>query len=586
MRTRFMTRLVMVASLLASGQALAQPQPPRLPDFQRGQVLTADELNRIVGQVNRNTNASGGRGAGTTHTVDCNAGETVQSKMDEAQPGDTIMITGTCNEAVVVNKDDITLDGGDTAVIDAMDFDAPTISINGYQNVVIKGLTVQNGLSGVRLAESAVAWLEDVTALGSRSKSGYESGNGIVAYTSSTVVLTGAVVANDNAAHGIGAGSASTVAVLGNYVVEGNRSPRVSIAASGNGGHGIDIQGNSVLVAHSAYAEYATIHAKNNAGAGIAVSLGASASLYSGTTVEATGNGGNGLEVGGSSSAAFYGWGSQSRGVTGVFNDNGGNGIFLWNSSSLAVWDDGAAVNITATNNAGSGLAIVNGSSANFDSPASPPPSKLIFNDNGGDGISADNNAMIHSKVPVEAKNNDYEGVDAWGGSSITFHAPTVTDNDGHGIEVNGNSSASINGATVTGNATWGVGVANTSTAILSGCDITNNGGDGLHTGNNSTVQFYDLTITGNAGHGIAAYNHSFVQSYEDAGSSVTDNGQHGVNAWNGASVQLWRPTITGNSDGDVNVSFGSRFAFYGGTVGDIYCDDSVLSQGDFLCPE
>ena len=163
MRTRFMTTLVMVASLLASGQALAQPQPPRLPDFQRGQVLTADELNRIVGQVNRNTNASGGSVGGATHTVDCTAGESIQSKMAQAQPGDTIEITGTCNEAVVVNKDGITLDGGGSAVIDAMDFDAPTISINGYQNVIIKGLTVQNGLSGVRLAESAVAWLEDVT---------------------------------------------------------------------------------------------------------------------------------------------------------------------------------------------------------------------------------------------------------------------------------------------------------------------------------------------------------------------------------------------------------------------------------------
>ena len=584
MRIRFMTMLVMVASLLvASGQALAQPQ---LPTFQSGDVLRADQLNRIVEQVRKNTSASGGSG-GAMLSVNCNnAGETIQSKIDEAQPGDTIMITGTCNEAVEVSKGGVTLDGDGSAVIDAMDFDAAGISVNGHQNVTIKGLTVQNGLGGIRIVESAAVWLENVTVQGSRQKPGYEGGTGIAVATSSTLVLTGNVVIKNNAWAGFWVGQSSSAVVLGNFVIRGYKLPPATLQVNDNGAHGVEVLVSSAFIAYSASDEYATIHAKDNTYAGISVSNGSSFVLWSGTNVEVTGNGGNGLEAGGSGSVAFYGSGAGSRGVTGVFNNNGGNGILLWNSSSLAVWDDGAAVNITATNNAGSGLAIANGSSANFDSPASPPPSKLIFNDNGGDGISADNNAMIHSKVPVEAKNNDYEGVDAWGGSSITLHAPTVTDNDGHGIEINGNSSAYIEGATVTGNTTLGVGVVNTSTAILSGCDITNNGGDGLHTGNNSTVQFYDLTIMGNSGHGIGAYNHSFVQSYEDAGSSITGNAMHGIQAWNDASLQLWNPTIMGNTNDDVNASFGSRFAFYGGTVGDIYCDDSVLSQGDWVCPD
>ena len=72
MRTRLMTTLVMVASLLlVSGQALAQPQ---LPTFQSGDVLRADQLNRIVEQVKKNASASGGSGDGATLNVDCNAG--------------------------------------------------------------------------------------------------------------------------------------------------------------------------------------------------------------------------------------------------------------------------------------------------------------------------------------------------------------------------------------------------------------------------------------------------------------------------------------------------------------------------------
>ena len=143
MRTRFMTTLVMVASLLlVSGQTLAQPQ---IRTFQPGDVLRANDLNAIVEQINKNTNASGGSGGGTTHTVDCDAGDTIKAAMDQAQPGDTIMIAaGTCNENVVVNKDGITLAGAgqDSTVIDGMDFDAPAISVNGHQNVIIKGLRV------------------------------------------------------------------------------------------------------------------------------------------------------------------------------------------------------------------------------------------------------------------------------------------------------------------------------------------------------------------------------------------------------------------------------------------------------------
>ena len=58
MPARFMTTLVMVAGLLlVSGQALAQ-----LPTFRPGEVLRADDLNRIVDQVRRNADAAAGAG--------------------------------------------------------------------------------------------------------------------------------------------------------------------------------------------------------------------------------------------------------------------------------------------------------------------------------------------------------------------------------------------------------------------------------------------------------------------------------------------------------------------------------------------
>ena len=121
--------------LLAGGQALAQP---RLPTFRSGDVIGAGDLNRIVDQVRRNTSALGGVG-GARHTVDCDAGETIANAMSRAHSGSTIVISGTCEEAVVVDKDGITLDGGGTAVIDGAGMDRWAIDVTGRQKITIKG---------------------------------------------------------------------------------------------------------------------------------------------------------------------------------------------------------------------------------------------------------------------------------------------------------------------------------------------------------------------------------------------------------------------------------------------------------------
>ena len=563
MHTRLMTTWMMVGCLLLLGnQALAQPP---LPTFQSGQVLTADQLNRIVEQVRRNTTAAGGSGGGATQSVDCDAGETVQGKIDEAEPGDTIMITGTCHEAVVVDKDDITLDGGGTAVIDGIDSDAAAIYVDGRQNVTIKGLTVQNGLYGIKLVESAAAWLVDVTARGSRLKSRHDSGDGIVAVNASSVVLAGTVVADDNARNGLGVYRTSSAIVIGNWSIEEESLGPASLQVSGNGDHGISVTEGSALTAGSAHGANTTIRTRNaKKYNGISIENGASLVMYGGSSLESTGNKGAGLAVGVGSSATFYGWADESRGASGLFDSNGGAGISIWGSSAFNVWDDGAAVNITSTNNSGRGLDIWGGSDAGFQSPASEPVSKLVFNGNGAEGIEVGGNATLYSRLPSEMKNNAYEGVGLWAGGHVGLEASTIADNTGHGI------------AAVTNTALW-----------LATSRIENNGNDGIEVSNNSTAHLYDITVTGNGGHGISVYNHGHVQAFQDTGSSVTGNGGHGINAWNGASLQLDNAVITGNTNNAINASFGSRFYLSGGTVtGHVYCDPSVLSQGDVPCPE
>ena len=563
MHTRFTTTLVIIASLmLVSAQALAQSP---LPTFRSGQVLTADQLNRIVEQVRKNANEVGENGGGATHTADCNAGETIQSKVDAAQPGDTILITGTCNEAVVVNKDGMTLDGGGSAVIDGAGIDRWAIDVTGRQKVTIKGLTVQNGhANGIAITESSGVWMQDVSVRNTRRHKDQDSnGDGIFVGHASSAVLTGSIVADGNAGHGIMVWQGGNILVMGNFTPRGISFPRASVQANGNGEHGIFVAGSSSFTAFSDFGDNTTVHAKTNTYSGISVQQSSSL-IVGGADIEATNNQGAGLEVGGSSSTQFWGWAAESRAPSGLFDSNGGAGISVWGSSSFNVWDDGVAVNITSTNNAWRGLDIWGGSDAGFNSPASAPPSRVVISNNGAEGIEVGGNATLYSRLPSEIRNNGYEGVGTWAGGHVGLEASTIADNTGKGI------------AAATNTALW-----------LTTSRIENNGNDGIEISNNSTVHLYDLTITGNTGHGIAAYNHAFVQAYQDVGSSITDNGGHGINAWNGVSIQLDNATITGNTHDDVNASFGSRFYFSdGNTIGTIYCDKSVLSAGVAVCPE
>ena len=411
MRTQVMTTLMMVASLLVSGQAMAQPQ---LPTFQPGDVLRAGDLNRIVEQVKKNMPASGGDGGGATHTVDCSSG-TIAAAMSQAQPGDTIMISGTCNETVVVDKDGIALDGGGSAVIDGSGVDASAIAVIGHQNVTIKGLTVQNGLNGIYIAQGAAAWLENVTAQGSRSQSGYESGSGIVVNDSSSVLLTGTIVANDNAWNGIVVYNGSSANGVGEAsAIEGTRLPRTSIQANGNG-EGIGIYGGSNFTAWTGVAVTAT----DNTYSGLSLSRTSTAFFYSSTAVF-NDNGGSGVAVfEGSTATLSNGTISGNRGYAGLWITRGATvvasnltvennvhrGIGVYRSSFLDLYDSlvtgghdryGIQVftsramlqGVTSTDNAGDGIAVSSGSHVNLSGDSS-------VTDNGGRGILAAEDAYV-----------------------------------------------------------------------------------------------------------------------------------------------------------------------------------------------
>ena len=270
MRTRFIAISLVVASLMVSGQALAQ-----VPTFQAGQVLTSEELNHIVEQLNENTNALeahiessedlaaldkeieldlGGLGCLLTeenpraiilgrrcHRVDCPS-QTIAAAMYEAQPGDAIEIAGTCHETVVVDKDGITLRGGGSAVIDAGGT-GHVITVIGHQNVTIKGLSARDGTSGIDIANNSYVNLIDVSITNNE-------GSGIVVSSNSSVFVTGCLI-EGNGREGIEVIRNSTlfirdtvvrsndsngIRVANNSYVESDSGPAISITSNRRNG--------------------------------------------------------------------------------------------------------------------------------------------------------------------------------------------------------------------------------------------------------------------------------------------------------------------------------------------------------------
>src|SRR5215475_14341057 len=56
--------------------------------------------------------------ADSVHEVQCDKGQTIEKALKKANPGDTIRLSGTCFERVVVAIDRITIDGQGSASLD------------------------------------------------------------------------------------------------------------------------------------------------------------------------------------------------------------------------------------------------------------------------------------------------------------------------------------------------------------------------------------------------------------------------------------------------------------------------------------
>lgn len=308
-----------------------------------------------------------------TIDVDCSAGDSLADALARHGGGSTFSVIGSCRERVTITHDDVTIDGGGTAVLDAAeDPEGPVVHVDGARNVTIRDITVQNGQHGI-LVESL-----------------------------STITLDG-VVSRQNISHGIEVIQSHAVATdlrsqdNGRVGLIVNRSSEVRLTDSTLEANGI----SGLVLFSSAVARLeGTNVIRDNAAQGVTLGMGGMIFTI-GAELMIEDNGAEGLSL-------LQGGAAQFLGGTLTVRGNDGDGIALDIASTLALGMDDFEV-----------------------------PGEVLVEENDGHGISVTGASQlaIDAIMPATVQSNMGSGlyVDA---SDVTLDGSTIEENDGTELEL------------------------------------------------------------------------------------------------------------------------------------------------------
>ena len=247
-------------------------------------------------------------------------------------------------------------------------------------------------------------------------------------------------------------------------------------------------------------------------------------------------------------------YGSTLRIVDSEFCGNSRGGLYLANGSGVIA--DGEE--IRASGNGSYGLLL---SEAALRSPW-PTGGRLVTNDNPFAGVVLQGGAALLMGGPLEAKRNGAGVRVIEGRLSATYGLDASDCNIG---VLAAGPNADVDVASLAGGAD----------ASVAGNTV------GLYAGEGGNISFNGI-LTGNTGAAVTAEGTGRVAlSSTDCQGNGSGLNVHGGTAW------IQESTIANNTNGDVDLSFGSRVTFdVGNTVGVVSCDDTVLVEGDVTCPE
>ena len=250
--------------------------------------------------------------AAATLAVDCDAGDKIQPKVNQAKPGDILEVVGTCRENVLVQEEvqRITIDGQGKAIIRGPDARQGTLVIRG-RGILIKRFSISGGQDGIRVDGGGTAQIEGNVIQGT-GRDGIHLASGTANIDNNTIELANTGIVLDR----------SSFALITKNMVRNNRGPGIvvrenSVARIGiTAPVGTDVSPNMI---------------QSNGGPGLTVWRSSTAWIVGNTIGN---NKGNGVWVNRS---------SQAYVATNTINGNGGDAINVSHNSGVTLGSDESA---------------------------------------------------------------------------------------------------------------------------------------------------------------------------------------------------------------------------------------------------
>jgi hypothetical protein len=221
----------------------------------------------------------------TTKYVDCDNGDTIAGALRFLRAGDTLIISGMCNENLLLTSltgqyNGVTFDGQGTATIAGPDSTLNVIELVGVSGFTIRGLTITGGNDGLSINTGSVVAIDSVVVQGvGRHGIHFQRGSSDGYVVNSTV--------QNNPGNGIVINENSYVRVGFTDGVGASQGATGPCVIQNNGGHGIRIQrgasarvytstisnngNNGINIESASYAEVASDVIEGNSKNGIAV---------------------------------------------------------------------------------------------------------------------------------------------------------------------------------------------------------------------------------------------------------------------------------------------------------------------------
>ena len=251
-------------------------------------------------------------GAATFQVV-CGQKRTITEALLRLPPGDTLSVSGACNEAVVIPEQvlNITLDGQGTATINGPDASSATILVRGNGITIRNFASITGGETGITVTRGGAALIDSNVIQNT-------GGNGISVVQSSTARIINNTI-QGNPGTGIVVTESSSARIGFNMTDDTQASPNV-IQKNGE---------NGIIVTGSSNARIVGNTISGNAGHGVLVNRVSNGDVSSNT-----------------------------------IDSNGGDGVFVLRNSGVNLGEDtGSGIfdspNITNVNNAGFGIRCV-----------------------------------------------------------------------------------------------------------------------------------------------------------------------------------------------------------------------------------